>query len=446
MILFEIFDDGRVHVAELAAVALVEDDDHSFPIDRMCLLLLDEGGQLLDGGDDDMGVVVLQLLFQNGGGGVAVGRSLLKAVVLLHGLVVQVLPVHHEQHLVDVGQLGGQTGRLEGGQRLAAAGGVPDVAAALDGAVLLVVVGDLNAVQDPLGGGDLIGPHDHQHIFRGENAVPGQHIQNGVLGEEGAGEVDKVGDHLVVGVRPEGGELKAVAGLLLFGLARGRLPDGVEPGGVGVVLGIGAVRDDEDLHILKEAAPRPEGVPLVAVDLVEGLPDGHAPALELDMYQGQAVDQHRHIVAVVVLGPLLLAHLILVDDLEAVVVDVLLVDEGDIFGGAVVPAEHLHEVLLDLPSLLHDMLVGVGDGVGEEPLPLAVGELVAVKGLQLAAQVGNEVGLLVDLQILIALLGEHLDKLPLQRRLALIAVRAVFHRLIGGDDGVFGCSSNKVKH
>ena len=30
----------------------------------------------------------------------------------------------------------------------------------------------------------LIGPHDHQHIFRGENAVPGQHIQNGVHGKE----------------------------------------------------------------------------------------------------------------------------------------------------------------------------------------------------------------------------------------------------------------------
>lgn len=251
-----------------------------------------------------------------------------------------------------------------------------------------------------------IGPHDHQHIFRGKNTVPGQHIQKGVPGEEGAGEVDEVGDHLVVGVRPEGGELKAVAGLLLFGLAGGRLPDGVKPGGVGVVLGVGAVGDDKDLHILEQAAPRPEGVPLVAVDLVEGLPDGHAPALELDMYQGQAVDQHRHIVAVVMLGPLLLAYLILVDDLETVVVDVLLVDEGDVLGGAIVPAEYLHEVLLDLPGLLDDVLVGVGNGILEELLPLAVRKLVIVQGLQLTAQIGDQVGLLVNLQIRIALLGE----------------------------------------
>lgn len=434
-----------MHVAKLAAMALVEDDDHPFPIDRMILLLLDEGGQLLDGGNDDVGVVVLQLLFQNGGGSVAVGRPFLKAVVLLHSLVVQILPVHHEQHLIDVGQLGGQTGRLEGGQRFAAAGGVPDVAAALDGAVLLVVVGDLNAVQNPLGGGDLIGPHDHQHIFRGEDTVPDQHIQNGMLGEEGAGEVDEVGDHLVVGIRPEGGELKAVAGFLLLCLAAGCLTDGVEPSGVGVVLGVGTIGDDEDLHILKEAAPRPERVPLIAVNLVESLPEGHAPSLELDMYQWKTIDQDGHIIAVVVPGPLLLTHLVLVDDLETVVVDILLVDEGDIFGGAVIPPEHLHEVLLDLPGFLHDMLVGVSNSVGEEPLPLAVGKLVVVQGLQLAAQIGDEVGFLMNLQILIALLGEQLDKLPLQRRFALVAVRAVFHRLVGGDNGVFRCGGDNVE-
>ena len=194
-----------------------------------------------------------------------------------------------------------------------------------------------------------------------------------MLGEEGAGEVQKIRDHLIAGVRPEGGKFEAMAGLLLTGFPAG-LPDGIISSGVGVILGVGAVGDDKNLHILKEAAPRPEGVPLVAVDLVKGLPDGHAPALEFDMYQRQAIDQNGHVVAVVVACPLRLAYLILVDDLEAVVVDVFLVNEGDILGGAVVPPEHLHKVLLDLPGLFHNMLVGVGDGVGEEPLPLAVGE------------------------------------------------------------------------
>ena len=163
------------------------------------------------------------------------------------------------------------------------------------------------------------------------------------------------------------------------------------------------------------------------------------------MYQRKAVDQHRHIIAVIVPGSLLLAHLILVDDLETVVVDVLLIDEGNVLGCTIIPAEYLHEVLLNFPGLLHDVLVGVGNGVEKELLPLAVAELVAVQGLQLAAQVSNEVGFLVDLQILIALLGEQRNKLPLQRRLALVAVRAGFHRLVGGDNCVCGGGGDDVE-
>ena len=121
-------DDGRVHIAELAAVALVEDDDHVLLIGpSVGRVFLDEGGQFLDGGDDDMGVVVLQLLFQDGGGGVAVGGSLFKAVIFLHRLIVQILAVHDKKHLVDVIQFRGKLRRLERGQCFAAAGGVPDV-------------------------------------------------------------------------------------------------------------------------------------------------------------------------------------------------------------------------------------------------------------------------------------------------------------------------------
>ena len=68
IILLEILYDGHVHIAKLAAVALVKDDDHLLVIDRVVLFFLYEGGELLDSRDDDMGVVVLQLLFQYGGG------------------------------------------------------------------------------------------------------------------------------------------------------------------------------------------------------------------------------------------------------------------------------------------------------------------------------------------------------------------------------------------
>ena len=96
------------------------------------------------------------------------------------------------------------------------------------------------------------------------------------------------------------------------------------------------------------------------------------------MDQGQAVDQDGHVIAGVV-GPALL--LVLVDDLEAVVVDVLLVQQGDVFGGPAVLAQHLDVVGLDAAGLLHDAVVGPGDGGGEKALPLAVGEGVAVEQL-----------------------------------------------------------------
>ena len=165
VVLFEIVNNGLVHITELAAVALVKDDHNVFLVNFVSRILLDEGRQLLDGGNDDMGFRVFQLAFQDRGAGVGVCCAILEAVILFHSLVVQILAVYHKQHLVDVGQLRCQPCRFEGGQRLAGASGVPDVATALDSAILFVVVGDLDAVQYPLGCRDLIWAHHHQHLF-----------------------------------------------------------------------------------------------------------------------------------------------------------------------------------------------------------------------------------------------------------------------------------------
>ena len=165
VVLFEIVDNGFMHITELAAVALVKDDHNMLLVDLMPRIFLDEGRQLLDCSNDDMCFRVFQLAFQNRGAGVGVCRSLLEAVILFHSLVVQILAVYHKQHLVDIGQLRCQPCRFEGGQRLAGSSGVPDVATALNAAILFVVVGDLDAVQYPLGCCDLIWAHHHQHLF-----------------------------------------------------------------------------------------------------------------------------------------------------------------------------------------------------------------------------------------------------------------------------------------
>ena len=145
-------------LAELRAVALVEDEDDALVAQRLELLLVgrlavllpllvalavlvQREAELLDGGDDDLvGVVVGEQAADEGGGvGVFLDAAFLELVELLAGLAVEVLAVHDEEALVDVGVVLEQRGGLEGGERLAAAGGVPDVAVA---AVLVDAVDD----------------------------------------------------------------------------------------------------------------------------------------------------------------------------------------------------------------------------------------------------------------------------------------------------------------
>ena len=130
--------------------------------------------KLLDRRDDDPRVRVFHLPLQNGGAGVAVRRALFKAVVFLHRLIIQVFAVHDEQHLVDIRQLRRELCGLERRERLAASRRVPDIAACLDAAVLLVGCGDFDAVQNSLCRRDLIRAHDKQQIFRREHAVARQ--------------------------------------------------------------------------------------------------------------------------------------------------------------------------------------------------------------------------------------------------------------------------------
>lgn len=84
MIPLEVLGDGLVHVAELTAMALVEDNDEPLVKHRMSGILFDECSELLNGGNDDFGVIIFKLALQDCRGGIAVCRALLKAVVFLH--------------------------------------------------------------------------------------------------------------------------------------------------------------------------------------------------------------------------------------------------------------------------------------------------------------------------------------------------------------------------
>ena len=266
-----------------------------------------------------------------------------------------------------------------------------------------------------------------------------------MLCKECPGKVDQIRQHAVVCIGPVGGKFKAIAALFLFRFAVFGVLDGIVAGAVGVVLGICAIGDHKNLRILVQTAARPERIPLIAVDLVERLPDGHPAPLQFHMNQRKAVDQNRHIVAIIMPCAVCLFYLILVDDLQAVVVDVLLVDQRDIFGTAIIPVQHLHIIFLNLPGLFGNMLVGVGNHIAKKLPPLRIGKLVVVQLFQLTAEVGNQFILGMQRQIGIALLAQQPDKLFFQFRFALVAVRAHLGGFIGSNNGIFIGSRNDIE-
>ena len=98
--------------------------------------------------------------------------------------------------------------------------------------------------------------------------------------------------------------------------------------GVAVVFGVCAIGDDKNLHIFKKPGACPETLSLIAVDLIERFGNRHPAPFKFNMHQRQTVDQHRYIIAV---GLLAVIDGVLINDLQVVIVDMLFIQQIDIF-------------------------------------------------------------------------------------------------------------------
>lgn len=156
MIFFERFRNGNVHIAELTAVAFVKDNDDVLFKNGVYLIFFNELIQFLNGRDDDPRVRIFQLSFQNCRGSVAVCRPFLKAVVFLHRLVVEIFSVNHKQNLVDIRERGRKLRGFERSERFSATRRMPDISAAVDRAVLFVVIRNFDFIQNLFRRGDLV--------------------------------------------------------------------------------------------------------------------------------------------------------------------------------------------------------------------------------------------------------------------------------------------------
>ena len=263
-----------------------------------------------------------------------------------------------------------------------------------------------------------------------------------MAGKKCAGKVHQVGNDAVFPISPKGCKFKAVA--CLFSALSGRSGaffNVAVAGRIGVVFRVRAVGDNENLHILIQPAARPKAVPLVTVDLVECLLDRHTAPLQFHMNQRQTVYQNCDIIAVIIVAAVL--H-ILVNDLQAVVVDVLFIQQCNVDRRAVLAGQVLNVVLLDAAGLFFDTIVCVGDFILKKEVPFFIRESIVVQQFQLTARVCHKVSVIVDRKIGIALLLQHLDKCLLQRSLALVGIRTLALRFVFCYNGTFVAGSNYI--
>ena len=71
--------------------------------------------------------------------------------------------------------------------------------------------------------------------------------------------------------------------------------------------------------------------------------------------------------------------------------------------------------------------------------------MIIVQLFQLRPQIGNQILLAMNGQILIALLTQKTDEFPLQFRFRLVTVRACFYRLVFCDYRIFICRCDNIE-
>jgi hypothetical protein len=95
------------------------------------------------------------------------------------------------------------------------------------------------------------------------------------------------------------------------------------------------------------------------------------------MNQGEPIHENRDVIPI---GSRAF-NLILVDYLQAVVVDVLLINQIDVFGFTAVTLKNLDVVLLNTAGFFNDPVFLCRDAGYKKPAPLSIRELVSVEFL-----------------------------------------------------------------
>ena len=116
------------------------------------------------------------------------------------------------------------------------------------------------------------------------------------------------------------------------------------------------VGDYKQLYILIQSAACPKAVTLVSIDLIKRFPNCVSSFFKFNMHQWQSIYQNRHIITSITLSAFFF---ILVYYLQMIIVNVVFVDQLDIFYVAVIKGEVLQTILLYFASFLYNTIIAV---------------------------------------------------------------------------------------
>ena len=91
----------------------------------------------------------------------------------------------------------------------------------------------------------------------------------------------------------------------------------------------------------------------------------------------------------------------------------LFIQQEEVPGGAVVPFENLHIVVLNFSRLFHDTFVFIGEGTIEKAFPFRICEGVVIERFKLLAQIKDQPSLVSDADLFIPLRRKLPDKFAL---------------------------------
>ena len=128
-VFFEFFLQVLLRFTELASMALIKNKHHLLAVDRQIAFAFHQVVEFLDSGDNNFIVVSVQVAFQTSGTLRTIHAIRREALILSHGLVIQVFTIHHEKDLVYAVQFCGQSCGLKAGESFARPSSMPDIAA-----------------------------------------------------------------------------------------------------------------------------------------------------------------------------------------------------------------------------------------------------------------------------------------------------------------------------